>query len=323
MSSAGGRMTVEYLVRCALPAGHSITKRDQYNVSYTYAGQIGVAPQWESDACDGSCQEHISACLLAHVNTTGKHIDLWLDGDSPAVGWGRSASYPYQEGSFFGNVFVSPPKAYFCNGKDFNQAVVPGRLGAGQSGAPYTNPFGGGAYCKDHCAAADYPSSGDGYKACAGFNHVITVWRNFDPGTDYKVCARHSGKCLDVNLASTADGAQLVQWGYHSGPNQKWRITQVSPGTYTFKNVNSGKFLDINGGWIANGAQLIQWPATGGPNQQWTFTPTGDGYFKFSPGSQPGGSLDVSGGQTTDGAIIQQWSWSGSPWQQWNILPAN
>jgi len=49
--------------------------------------------------------------VLAHVNTSGKHIALWLDGEAPSLGYGRSADYPFQEGSFFGNIFSSTPKA--------------------------------------------------------------------------------------------------------------------------------------------------------------------------------------------------------------------
>ena len=50
MSSAGGRSTLSYIVRCALPAGHRITKNDQQNISYTFQGEIGVAPEWETGA---------------------------------------------------------------------------------------------------------------------------------------------------------------------------------------------------------------------------------------------------------------------------------
>jgi hypothetical protein len=116
--------------------------------------------------------------VLAHVNTSGAHIALWLDGDSPAIAWNQNSAYPDQEGSFFGNIFVSPPVAYYCNGKDFDVGVVPGRIGAGQSNAPYKNPFPSPGYCRDHCTPADNPHAGDGYKACAGYNHIVTVWRN-------------------------------------------------------------------------------------------------------------------------------------------------
>jgi hypothetical protein len=48
---------------------------------------------------------------------------------------------------------------------------------------PYANPFGTTyAACTtptttNRCSVADYPSQGDGYKACNGWNHVVTVWR--------------------------------------------------------------------------------------------------------------------------------------------------
>ena len=116
--------------------------------------------------------------MLAHINTSGVHIPLWIDGDSPAINWSQNSAYPDQEGSFFGNIFESPPIAYYCNGKDFDVGVVPGRIGAGQTNAPYKNPFSGTGYCRDHCTAADIPHQGDGYKACAGYNHIVTVWRN-------------------------------------------------------------------------------------------------------------------------------------------------
>src|SRR4029077_1392529 len=41
MSSAQGRETLAYLIRCALPAGHSITRTDLTGASYTFAGSIG------------------------------------------------------------------------------------------------------------------------------------------------------------------------------------------------------------------------------------------------------------------------------------------
>ena len=89
------------------------------------------------------------------MNTSGVHIPLWVVGDNPLLGWGLSSDYPDEEGSFFGNIFVSPPKAFYCNGKDFDVGVVPGRLGAGLGNAPYSNPFGGTGYCRDNCTPAD------------------------------------------------------------------------------------------------------------------------------------------------------------------------
>jgi uncharacterized membrane protein YgcG len=178
MNSDAGRSTVAYLVRCALPANQSLTKQDSHGASYTFPGEIGVAPEWQSGNCNEDCQEQVTACLLAHINTSGVHIALWIDGDSPAISWNQNSAYPDQEGSFFGNIFLSPPSAYYCNGKDFDVGVVPGRIGAGLGNAPYTNPFASPGYCRDYCTPADIPHQGDGYKACNGYNHIVTVWRN-------------------------------------------------------------------------------------------------------------------------------------------------
>ncbi len=192
------------------------------------------------------------------------------------------------------------------------------------SGAIYKNPYASGTtYCKDYCTAADAPNSTDGYKSCGTWTHVVTVWRNFDPNTDYKVCNRNSGLCLDVYHASILAGAQVIQFHDTGGDNQHWHINQMSPGNYRFINVNSGKALDIYGGHAENGAALIQYNYNGNQNQMWSFTPTGDGYYKFSPGSRPAASLDVMDESLADGAIVRQWAWTGGANQQWNIVPAN
>jgi hypothetical protein len=180
MATAAGRTTVSYLVKCALPANHSITKKDQYGTSYKFTGLLGVAPSWESGSCTGVCQQWLSACMVAHINTAGIHVPLWIVADpsyQPQIGWGLSASYPAQEGSFFGNIFVSPPVMYYCNGRNYNVDVVPGRVGSGNTNAPYVDPWGYNTYCDKYCTASDYPNTTSGYKACAGYNAVITVWR--------------------------------------------------------------------------------------------------------------------------------------------------
>ena len=153
MTTAAGRDTVGYIVRCALHPGTSITKQDQNGVSYTFQGALGFAPQWATGECDTACQEYISACLMAHVNTAGIHVPLYVvsqgllgapQGQPTSAGWGLSADYPNQEGSFFGNLFIlgghgydsTSVAAFYCDGKAYDVATVPGRIGANQVGAP-------------------------------------------------------------------------------------------------------------------------------------------------------------------------------------------
>src|SRR5579862_5178263 len=85
MTTPSGRTTVQYLVRCALPLGDAITKQDQTGASYVFPGQLGLAPGWKNGSCDTSCQQAMSACLLAHVNTSGVHIPLWLVSPNAAI----------------------------------------------------------------------------------------------------------------------------------------------------------------------------------------------------------------------------------------------
>jgi len=181
MTTDVGRQQVSYLVRCALPANTSITKG-----AYTFQGLLGMAPEWQFGACDTNCQEAVSACMLAHVNTAGLHIPLWLVAQNAAVGWGQDAEFPNQEGVFFGNVFAlgahgtDPTKApaYYCMGSKYSLNPPKGRLGSVQTSPPYVNAFGtANAMCSSYCTAADTPFNSDGYKACNGWNNTVTVWR--------------------------------------------------------------------------------------------------------------------------------------------------
>ena len=221
MNSAAGRTTLSYLVRCALPAGRSITKTDSTGASYTFAGALGLTPEWENGTCSGDCQRWNSACLLAHVNTAGIHVPIWIVGQNAGLGWGQSATFPNQEGTFFGNIFTTNEAghtdAYYCEGPGFDKSVVDGRIGSNQVGAPYRDLFSGG-YCNyNGCLASDITTNGvpDGYKVCTmgdgamtTWNQLVTVWRE---NKSYN----SSGT---VVAGKTADGA-TVGYDFESSTN--------------------------------------------------------------------------------------------------------
>ena len=162
MTTAGGRDIVKYMVRCALPTGQSLTKQDQNGVSYTFPGVIGIAPEAVNGPCDLDCQERISGCMLAHVNNSGAHIAIWLDGPDAAIGWGSSPAYPYQEGAFFGNLIANPWQGYYCLGKDMGSGEVPGRLGTALSTNVYANAYGYEAKCANNCTTTN-----EGFTQCS------------------------------------------------------------------------------------------------------------------------------------------------------------
>ena len=63
-------------------------------------------------------------------------------------------------------------------------------------------------------------------------------------GGYFRIVNQNSGKCLDVASASTADGANIIQYTCGSGTNQQWQW--VATGSYfQLKARHSGKCLDV------------------------------------------------------------------------------
>ena len=134
----------------------------------------------------------------------------------------------------------------------------------------------------------------------------------------YTLAARHSGKLLDVYNASTADGANVVQWAANGQTNQRWRFQDAGGGYSTVVSVNSGKCLDVYGGTgaTADGTRVTQWTCNGGTNQQWRIEDAGGGYVRLVA-RHSNKCLDVLNAATTDGAQVVQWTCDGGTNQQW------
>ena len=43
----------------------------------------------------------------------------------------------------------------------------------------------------------------------------------------YRIKCKKSGHYLDVEGGSTNNGAKVLQWSWHGGPNQKWELRKV------------------------------------------------------------------------------------------------
>jgi ricin-type beta-trefoil lectin protein len=146
------------------------------------------------------------------------------------------------------------------------------------------------------------------------------------PPSKFNITAVHSGKCLDVEGASIADGANIHQWTCSppGGTNQQWRLVQVSGNVYNIIAVHSGKCLDVEGAGMQDGDDVHQWTCTppGGTNQQWRLVQvSGDIYNIIAVHS--GKCLDVEGAGLQDGANIHQWTCTppGGTNQQWRLIP--
>lgn len=160
----------------------------------------------------------------------------------------------------------------------------------------------------------------------SGLSRIQYGWGIGNGGTDnfysnayYRIINRNSEKLVDVNQASKANGANIVQWPGNGGNNQQWQILDIGGGFYKFINRNSGLAMDVNQASTVNGAQIIQWPFNGGANQQWQTTSLTGGFTKII-NKNSGEVLDVNGGVITNGASIIQWPWNGGNNQQWLVI---
>jgi endoglucanase len=128
---------------------------------------------------------------------------------------------------------------------------------------------------------------------------------------------RNSGKCVDVVSASTADGAEIIQWDCHGGTNQLWEARAAADGHVQLVSRHSGKCLDIDGASTANNARVILWSCHSGTNQQWQLRDIGGGYLEIVA-RHSGRCLDVIGSSTTNGTRLQQSDCRGATSQQWS-----
>lgn len=133
-------------------------------------------------------------------------------------------------------------------------------------------------------------------------------------GAIYKIIGKQSNKSVDVKDVSNANGANIQQWSYGGGANQKWRAESVANGNWKLISIYSGKCLEVGAYSNADGGNIQQWDYVAHSYQQWNITATGDGTYKVvNVGS--GKAMDAAG--TTDGANIQQWSYGGGDNQKW------
>ncbi|MFF7521655.1 alpha-L-fucosidase [Streptomyces pseudovenezuelae] len=139
-----------------------------------------------------------------------------------------------------------------------------------------------------------------------------------DLGT-FKLVNRKSGKVLDVKDASTADGADIIQYPWTAGTNQQWKLLPNADGSYRLSGVKSGKLLESPGG-STQGAPLEQATDTGGDNQWWKLVPSVTGGYYRLVNVRTGWCADVKDASTADSAPVIQWPTTDGANQDWQLL---
>jgi hypothetical protein len=329
MTKTMGRRTVQYIASCALDSSQTLNKQDQYGKPYSYKGSMGLAPNWLNGGISANDEMNVSACLISRINSAGMHVPLWMVGATTQIGWGYDPGYPAQEGSYFGNVMRAGSDggvhAYYCNGRDYSKALVPGRLGADDTSTVYTNPFGKGALCDNYCTKhtttkSDGTTVVDGYSSCNGISNPITVWRKasynpvFDDNYIYKLVSASSHLALDVYNWGTAENTPVLQYTSYDQPNQRFRIIQVATSQWKILDMNSGKALTNRNGSSANvqinsysGASTDNW-ALDDHNGHFIIRNKATNAYLHSPGSGMAAAVNV----TT--------SYNGAPDTDWDMI---
>jgi alpha-galactosidase len=116
-----------------------------------------------------------------------------------------------------------------------------------------------------------------------------------------------SGRCLDVNNASTAPGATVLIWDCQTAANQLW--TTWAGGEI---RVFGDKCLDAENQGTTNGTRVISWPCNGQSNQQWTLN-TDSSIRNVHSGL----CLDVNQAGTANGTPVILWACNNQSNQRW------
>ncbi|XVX20063.1 RICIN domain-containing protein [Actinomycetota bacterium] len=141
---------------------------------------------------------------------------------------------------------------------------------------------------------------------------------------------RNGQLVLDVNAASTANGANVQLYTANGTDAQRFRVTRGNDGFYTLINVRSGKALDVQGAAGANGTNVQQYTANGTLAQKWvigtwngtTYTiasALGTPAIASAAGPANGWVLNAAGNGTTKGTNINIWSDTGQSGQQFTF----
>ncbi|RPK93995.1 RICIN domain-containing protein [Streptomyces sp. ADI98-10] len=141
-----------------------------------------------------------------------------------------------------------------------------------------------------------------------------------DGNAYYRLVSVRSGKVLDVNAFSTADGTRIQQWTNQNTANQQWKLRPAGNGYYELVNRNSGKVLGIAGGSSARAAAAEQQTDSSSTSQEWRIDEVSGSEAVTFTSRRSGQVLDVSGASTADGAAVIQYPGKGSTNQQWKLV---
>lgn len=129
---------------------------------------------------------------------------------------------------------------------------------------------------------------------------------------------KNSNYTLDVNSASTRNGANVQLYLRNGTQAQAFRVSHDSQGFVTFTNINSGKVIDLDGAITKNGRNIHQYASNGTRAQKWIVQQSGSGYSIISA-IDTSFALDIRNGSVYSGSNIQLYKSNNTAAQQWTF----
>lgn len=129
---------------------------------------------------------------------------------------------------------------------------------------------------------------------------------------------KNSNYTLDVNSASTRNGANVQLYLRNGTQAQAFRVSHDSQGFVTFTNINSGKVIDLDGAITKNGRNIHQYASNGTRAQKWIVQQSGSGYSIVSA-IDASFALDIRNGSIYSGSNIQLYKSNNTAAQQWTF----
>jgi hypothetical protein len=139
------------------------------------------------------------------------------------------------------------------------------------------------------------------------------------PAPYRKIRNRNSGKLMGVDLMSTANSAQVVQFDDNGTADHLWQLVDNGDGWYRIRNLNSGKVLGVDLMSTANSAQVVQFDDNGTADHLWQLVDNGDGWQRIR-NLNSGKVLGVDLMSTANSAHVVQYDDNGTADHLWQFV---
>ena len=142
----------------------------------------------------------------------------------------------------------------------------------------------------------------------------------------YYIKSAFNGLYLDVAGKSSTNNANIQQYAFNGGSNQKFKFVSNSEGYYSIYTgaSNYTKVIDVAGKSTADNANILQYSYSGGTNQQFQIVEISNGVYAIKTRvSGCKSCMDVYGWSTSNGGKISQYTYWGGQCQLWILEKVN